>query len=99
MASISRMAKSGFLLFSILSVLLTGCGHIPDGPDSVSRPSVSVSVRSPVTAKPDADTSFEVAKSEFIDEFSDKYTFDKTGLTTLFEQVHRNPSELHGSAS
>ena len=94
MASICRMAKSGFLLFSILSVLLTGCCHIPDGPDSVSRPSASVSVRSPATEKHDADTSFEVAKSEFIDEVSDKYSFDKTGLTALFEQVHRNPTVI-----
>ena len=94
MASICRMAKSGFFLFSILSVLLTGCGHIPDSPDSVSRPSASVSARSPVTAQPDPDTAFEIAKSEFIDEFSNKYAFDKTGLNALFEQVHRNPTVI-----
>ena len=67
---------------------------MPDDSDSISSPSSSVSIPSPVTTQPDADTSFEIAKSEFIEAFSDKHAFDKAQLITLFEQVHRNPTVI-----
>lgn len=94
MISICRMTKRGFFLFSILLFSLTGCRHIPDTPDSGTRPATSASAPSSVTAQSGTGISFETAKAEFVDEFSDKYSFDKTRLTTLFEQVHRNPTVI-----
>ncbi len=94
MVSICRMTKSGFLLFSVLLFSLTGCQHTPDAPDSVARPAPSIAIQSPSPAQSDTDTSFEMAKVRFIEEFSDKYSFDRTRLTALFEQVHRNPTVI-----